>query len=252
MELRGNEVNCDTAREELTIMVFYNISKASTLTQQELDRLKVMGVGMAVNAKLAECGREASEVSACVLMAIERGKVKGCKWILSGNLGEVAVPTLRLGGERGTTVYLDLKDLTVFQFPGGEDPREGVNRSDWVPAAAVASRIQTRDKRTLVDKKEIEEHEYMQGGAFSIRITVLPIKKGKVAIWAGAAPGNPTTITEQAEKRNLTAHSAIIPTLGIQLEGGKGNNPLQAKMSPAEGEIISSNWGLYPMLMVRE
>ena len=252
MELRGNEVNCDTAREELTIMVFYNISKASTLTQPELDRLKVMGVGMAVNAKLVECGREVSEVSACVLMAIERGKVKGCKWILSGNLGEVAVPTLRLGGERGTTVYLDLKDLTVFQFPGGEDPREGVNRSDWVPAAAVASRIQTRDKRTLVDKKEIEEHEYMQGGAFSIRITVLPIKKGKVAIWAGAAPGNPTTITEQAEKRNLTAHSAIIPTLGIQLEGGKGNNPLQAKMSPAEGEIVSRNWGLYPMLMVRE
>ena len=252
MELRGNEVNCDTAREELTIMVFYNISKASTLTQPELDRLKVMGVGMAVNAKLVECGREVSEVSACVLMAIERGKVKGCKWILSGNLGEVAVPTLRLGGERGTTVYLDLKDLTVFQFPGGEDPREGVNRSDWVPAAAVASRIQTRDKRTLVDKKAMEEHEYMQGGAFSIRITVLPIKKGKVAIWAGAAPGNPTTITEQAEKRNLTAHSAIIPTLGIQLEGGKGNNPLQAKMSPAEGEIISSNWGLYPMLMVRE
>ena len=252
MELRGNEVNCDTAREELTIMVFYNITKASTLTQPELDRLKVMGVGMAVNAKLVECGREVSEVSACVLMAIERGKVKGCKWILSGNLGEVAVPTLRLGGERGTTVYLDLKDLTVFQFPGGEDPREGVNRSDWVPAAAVASRIQTRDKRTLVDKKEIEEHEYMQGGAFSIRITVLPIKKGKVAIWAGAAPGSPTTITEQAEKRNLTAHSAIIPTLGIQLEGGKGNNPLQAKMSPAEGEIVSSNWGLYPMLMVRE
>ena len=252
MELRGNEVNCDTAREELTIMVFYNITKASTLTQPELDRLKVMGVGMAVNAKLVECGREVSEVSACVLMAIERGKVKGCKWILSGNLGEVAVPTLRLGGERGTTVYLDLKDLTVFQFPGGEDPREGVNRSDWVPAAAVASRIQTRDKRTLVDKKEIEEHEYMQGGAFSIRITVLPIKKGKVAIWAGAAPGNPTTITEQAEKRNLTAHSAIIPTLGIQLEGGKGNNPLQAKMSPAEGEIVSRNWGLYPMLMVRE
>ena len=106
-------------------MVFFNISKASTLTHQELERLKVMGVGMAVNAKLSEFGREASEVSACSLMAIERGKIKGCKWLLSGNLGEVSVPTLRLGGERGTTVHLDLKDLTAFQFPGGEDPREG-------------------------------------------------------------------------------------------------------------------------------
>ena len=59
------------------------------------------------------------------------------------------------------------------------------------------------------------------------------------------------TVKEQAEKRSLTAHAATIPTLGIQLVGGKGNNPVQARMSPAEGELLSNNWGLYPMLLVR-
>ena len=231
-------------------MVFFNISKASMLTHQELERLKVMGVGMAVNAKLAECGREAAEVSACILMSIEQGKIKGCKWLLSGGLGEVSVPTLRLGGERGKTVNLDLKDLTAFNFPGDEDPREGVNRSEWMPAASVVSKILTRDKRTLVDKKDIEEDEFMLSGGFSIRITVLPIKVGRVAIWVGAAPGSPTTIKEEAEKRGLTAHAATIPTLGIQLVG-KGNNPVQARMSPSEGELLSNNWGMYPLLLVR-
>ena len=124
-------------------MVFYNISKASTLTHQELERLRVMGVGMAINAKLAECGREAAEVTACILMSVEQGKIKGCKWLLSGGLGEVSVPTLRLGGKRGKTVKLDLKDLSRFDFPGDEDPREGVNRSEWMPAASVVKERKT-------------------------------------------------------------------------------------------------------------
>ena len=231
-------------------MVFYNISKASTLTHQELERLRVMGVGMAINAKLAECGGEAAEITACILMSVEQGKIKGCKWLLSGGLGEVSVPTLRLGGERGKTVKLDLKDLTVFNFPGDEDPREGVNRSEWMPAASVVSKIITRDKRTLTDKKDIEDDELMVSGGFSIRITVLPIKLGRVAIWVGAAPGSPATIKEEADKRGLNAHAATIPTLGIQL-GGKGNNPVQARMSPSEGELLSNNWGMYPLLLVR-
>ena len=66
----------------------------------------------------------------------------------------------------------------------------------------------------------------------------------------GAAPGSPAAIKEEAGRRGLNAHAATIPTLGIQL-GGKGNNPAQARMSPSEGEILSNNWGMYPLILVR-
>ena len=70
-------------------MVLYDISKASTLTHQELERLRVMGVGMDINAKLAECGGETAGVTAAILMSVEKGTIKGCKWLLSGGFGEV-------------------------------------------------------------------------------------------------------------------------------------------------------------------
>ena len=230
-------------------MVLYDISKASTLTNQEVDRLKVMGIGMEVNAKIAECGGEPAGATAAILMSVEKGAIKGCKWLLTGGFGEVAVPTQRLGGERGKTVMLDLRDLSRFNFPGDEDPRNAVNRSEWMPAASVVSKIITRDKRVITDKKDIEEDEMMAAGGFSVRITVLPMRVGRVAIWMGAAPGSPTSIKAEAEKRGLDAYVASIPTLGVQL-GSKGNNPAQARMCPSEGEILSNKWGMYPLIMV--
>ena len=175
-------------------MVLYDISKVFTLTCQELDRLRVMGVGTEINAKLAECGGETAGATAAILMSVENGTIKGCKWLLSGGFGEVAVPTQRLGGERGKTVMLDLRDLSRFNFPGDEDPRNAVNRSEWMPASSVVSKIITRDKRVITDKKDIEEDEMMAAGGFSVRITVLPMRVGRVAIWMGAAPGSPTSI----------------------------------------------------------
>ena len=159
------------------------------------------------------------------------------------------MPTQRLGGERGKTVMLDLRDLSRFNFPGDEDPRNAVNRSEWMPAASVVSKIITRDKKVLTDKKDLEEDELMAAGGFSVRITVLPIRLGRVAIWMGAAPGSPALIKAEAERRGLNAYAADIPTLGIQL-GSKENNPVQARMCPSEGEILSNKWGMYPLIMV--
>ena len=89
----------------------------------------------------------------------------------------------------------------------------------------------------------------MAAGGFSVRITVLPMRVGRVAIWMGAAPGSPTSIKAEAEKRGLDAYAASIPTLGVQL-GSKGTNPAPARMCPSEGEILSKKWGMYPLIMV--
>ena len=124
-----------------------------------------------------------------------------------------------------------------------------MNRSEWMPAASVLSKIITRDKKVLTDKKDLEEDELMAAGGFSVRITVLPIRLGRVAIWMGAAPGSPALIKAEAERRSLNAYVASIPTLGIQL-GSKENNPVQARMCPSEGEILSNKWGMYPLIMV--
>lgn len=59
---------------------------------------------------------------------------------LIGELEKVDVHTQRLGGDRGKMVALDLSDLSKFRFPGDEDPRNGVNRSEW-------------DKKVFIDKK---------------------------------------------------------------------------------------------------
>ena len=230
-------------------MVLYDIKSATTLTVPELDRLRVRGVGLEVNAKLAECGVEPTGVPAAIIMAIEKSKIKGCKWALTGGFDPVTVPTQRLGGERGKQVVLDLSDLTRFSFPGDQDPRNGVNRSEWMPASQLVSKIIKRDKEEITDKKEIEEDELMAKGGFSVRLTILPVGVGQVAVWMGAAPGDAAHIKAEAEKRGLDEYSATIPTLGVPLGPKQKSSQASARMCPAEGDLVSKKWGMYPLLL---
>ena len=98
-------------------MGVYDISKATTLSTSELASLKVTGLVEFKN-KMANFSGGAQIPTAGVLMAVESGKVKGSKWVLTGDLGQASVHTQRLGGDRGQTVTLDLSDLTKFRFDG--------------------------------------------------------------------------------------------------------------------------------------
>lgn len=60
-------------------MGLYNVSKAATLSASELASLKVTGVGVEVNAKVAECNNYTNNPAGAVLMSVEQGQVKGCR-----------------------------------------------------------------------------------------------------------------------------------------------------------------------------
>ena len=229
-------------------MPLFDIKGASTLSPEELDKLKIGGLGLELDAKLGKCGAGTDGATATIIMAIEKGKIRGCKWALKGRYPDVKIPASRLGGE-DRKVVLDLSDLSMFNFPGDQDPRNGVNRSEWMPASQLASKIIV-DKKEVTDKKAMEEDEYLAGGGFCVRLTILPIALGKVAIWMGAAPGDQKHIKEEAEKRGLTEYSALIPTLGVPLGTTGGEGMTTARLCPTEGELVSKHWGQYPLIMV--
>ena len=97
---------------------------------------------------------------------------------------------------------------------------------------------------------EIEEDELMAKGGFSVRLTILPVGVGQVAVWMGAAPGDAAHIKAEAEKRGLDEYSATIPTLGVPLGPKQKSSQASARMCPAEGDLVSKKWGMYPLLLV--
>ena len=230
-------------------MGVYDISKATTLSTSELASLKVTGMVEFKN-KMADFSGGAQIPTAGVLMAVESGKVKGSKWVLTGDLGQASVHTQRLGGDRGQTVTLDLSDLTKFRFDGETDPRNGANRSDWVPVQELMVKIESsRDKTVTTDPKSMEEDNFIKKGGCSVRVTILPTGAGKAALWMGAAPGSPTMIKEVAQKKGLEASAATIPTVAVKL-GSKSESCAKIRVAPAEGKPVSKGWGIYPLLLV--
>ena len=65
-----------------------------------MEKLKVTGAGSEIKAKLQACGATGGEVCAAIIIAVEGTKIKGSKWTIVGNLGQVDVSTQRLKGER--------------------------------------------------------------------------------------------------------------------------------------------------------
>ena len=155
-------------------MGVFDTSEATALTREEMEKLKVAGAGSEIKAKLQACGATGGEVCAAIIIAVEGAKVKGSKWTIVGNLGQVDVSTHRLKGERGVVVTVDLSDMTKFPFPGATDPRNGANRSEWVGGHSLATKMITQDE-TIQDKHAMSQHDYMAEGDFSLRATVVPI-----------------------------------------------------------------------------
>ena len=225
-------------KQTLNKMGAFDTTGATALTLDELKKLVVTESGKEpVEMKLQEC-------------RVSPQDVEGSKWVVTGSLGMVTVLTQKLGGEKGKTVELNLEDLSVFSFPGDEDPKFGVNRSSWVAAIDIANKLTTKGG-TVTDKKEMEEDEMMQLGGFSVRLLVLPTKMGQAMVWLVAAPGEPGYIEQEAVKRGYSAYSANIPTLGVQLISKHTGTEARARMSPSEGELgIKKRWGMYPLILV--
>ena len=229
----------------------FDTSGATALTVEELRKLVVTGSGKEpVEEKLQECGVDPEEVTASVLISVRNGKVEGSRWMVTGSLGMVTVLTAKLGGERGKTMELDLGDLTAFTFPGEENPKFGVNRSSWIAAIDIASKLTTKEG-TITDKKEMEKDQLVKNGGFSVRLLVLPTKMGQAMVWLVAAPGEPGYIEQEAVKRGYNAYSANIPTLGVQLISKHAGTEARARMSPKEEEMgLKKRWGMYPLILV--
>ena len=230
-------------------MPLYDVTNASTLSSTELGRLTVRGQGLEVKAKLKECGIKEGEAAAAVLMKVEQGKVRGSQWVLMGGLKPVQLPTHHLGGERSKKVTLDLGDLSKFTFPGDSDPRKTCNRSNWIPAHQLTTKI-TINKRELTDPKDIEEDEVMTQG-FMVRLTVVPLGMGEAGLWLGAITGTPESLKAEAEKRGISDYDATVPTLQVSLGTTRTGAHAVIKMGPQEGTLIKKGWGMYPVLLVR-
>ena len=105
--------------------------KPKALSPSEWASLTVNGTGIQVTQELRRQGAEASDPCAVIIIPIENGQVKGSRWTVSGNLGEVKFETHRVGEDRNKNVFLDLSDLTRFKFPGDDDQRVWGNLSEW-------------------------------------------------------------------------------------------------------------------------
>ena len=103
-------------------MSLYDTSKAATLCASEPASLTVTGAGMEIKAKVVECTNYANKLAAAMMMSVEQGKFKGCRWVLTG----------------------------------------GVNRSEWMGAADLMCKITRRDKTTITDPKEMEEDGFIR------------------------------------------------------------------------------------------
>ena len=227
----------------------FDTSEATAITREEMEKLKVAGAGDEIKAKLQACGATGGEVCAAIIIAVEGAKVKGSKWTIVGNLGQVDVSTHRLKGERGVVVTVDLSDMTKFPFPGATDPRNGANRSEWVGGHSLATKMITQDE-TIQDKHAMSQHDYMAEGGFSLRATVVPITMGEVLIWVAAAPGTPEMIKDEADLRGLSGYAANIPTFGVKLAKTSKTTEAMGIMKPGEGDLVSKKWGMYPLIQV--
>jgi hypothetical protein len=140
--------------------------------------------------------------------------------------------------------------LTKFTFPGVTDPRNGSNRSDWIEGVTLANKMITEDE-TITDKNTLTNMDYFTNGGFSLRAVVVPIAMGETLIWVGAAPGTPSWIKEETEKRGLNEYAPNIPTFGIKLVKKRKSNEAEGAMKPMEGDLVSKSWGMYPLIQVR-
>ena len=70
-------------------------------------------------------------------MSVKDGKIQGYRWVVTGSLGEASVSNLCLSGARGQRVKINLGDLSRFIFQGDSDPREAVNRSNWIDGETI-------------------------------------------------------------------------------------------------------------------
>ena len=231
-------------------MVCFDTTGAMALSKEEMEKLVVRGSGSDIKAKLEACGVAGGEVCAAIIISAEAGKVKGSRWALIGNMGMVDVSTHRLDGARGVVVTVDLTDLTKFTFPGMTDPRNGSNRSDWIDGVTLANKMIT-ETETITDKNTIINMDYFDNGGFSLRAVVVPIAMGETLIWVGAAPGTPSWIKEETEKRGLNEFAPNIPTFGIKLVKKRKSNEAEGAMKPMEGDLVSKSWGMYPLIQVR-
>jgi hypothetical protein len=227
----------------------FDTSEATALTREVMEKLKVRGAGSKIKAKLQACGATGGEVCAAIILAVEGTKIKGSKWTIVGNLGQVDVSTERLKGERGMVVKVDLSDMTKFPFPGATDPRNGANRSEWVGVHSLATKMVTKDE-TIQDKHAMSQQDYMVEGGFSLRATVVPITMGEVLIWVAEAPGTPEMIKDEADLRGLGEYTANIHTYGVKLVKTSKTTEAIGIMKQVEGDPVSKKWGMYPLIQV--
>ena len=58
-----------------------------------------------------------------ILINGEAGKIRGTRWMVSGDLGWVVLSAHRLEGVRYKNAYINCSDLAKFSFPSDSDPR---------------------------------------------------------------------------------------------------------------------------------
>ena len=233
------------------------------LTERNKVDLTVASSRNTIQEELGRRGAVATRATGTVIVVIEKGQVKGSRWMVTGNLGPVWVSGEKLGLSKAVEASIDMSNLTDWEFPTDGDTRTNSNQSAWRDGSSVTTILKDGTK-VLDDPSQIKDHAMLTSPGFSLRLTVAPGKGGAILIWLSVAPMSLARLKTECEARDLGITSPFIPTYGAKLPASlapqtkyetsgsfipqeKGKGPKPSLRNPRQ-DNLEANWGLYPML----
>ena len=233
------------------------------LTERNKVDLTVASSKNTIQEELGRRGAVATRATGTVVVVIEKGQVKGSRWMVTGDLGPVWISGEKLGLTKAVEASIDMSDLTSWEFPTAEDTRTNSNQSTWRDGSQVTTVLKD-GTQMLDDPSMIKNHAMLTSPGFSLRLTVAPGKRGTILIWLSVAPMSLARLKTECETRELDITSPFIPTYGAKLPPGqapqtkyetsgnyipqeKGKGPKPSLRNPRQ-DNLEANWGLYPLL----
>ena len=154
---------------------FNESADLKALTERNKVDLTVSSTRNTIRQELERRGSVATRATGTVLVVIEKGQIKGSRWVVTGNLGPVWVTGDKLGLPKSVEVSIDMSNLADWEFPTDGDPRTNSNQSEWRDGSTVTTILKDGTK-VVDDPTLIKSHAMMTSPGFALRLTVAPAR----------------------------------------------------------------------------
>ena len=118
---------------------FNGSADLKALTERNKVDLTVSSSRNTILEELGRRGAVATRATGTVIVVIEKGQVKGSRWMVTGNLGPVWVSGEKLGLSKAVEASIDMSNLADWEFPTDGDTRTNSNQSAWRDGSSVTT-----------------------------------------------------------------------------------------------------------------